>query len=89
MNVYPIPTGVQTLRFNIVIPQDDFAADATQLIVPDWPVILGAWGRSVSERGEDGGANSSEVDVLYRNALADAIAQDANLARDETIWSVI
>ena len=54
LNVYPIPNAVQTLRFNIVIPQDDFSADATQLIVPEWPVILGAWGRAVSERGEDG-----------------------------------
>lgn len=88
VDVYPVPIGVSTLKFNVLTPQDDFSSDSTQLLAPDWPVILGAWAKAVSERGEDGGANSSEVDVLYRNALADAVAQDAGMARDELIWNV-
>lgn len=88
VDLYPVPGTVYSIRFNVVVPQDDFTSDSTALIVPDWPVILGAWAKAVSERGEDGGASSSEVDGMYRGALADAIQQDAGLAQDELIWNV-
>lgn len=89
VDVYPVPIGISTLNFNVVLPQDDFAADATALTVPDWPVIMGAWAKAVSERGEDGGANTSEVDVMFRGALADAIQQDVGFAPDEVVWQTV
>lgn len=88
VDLYPTPIAVESIRFNMVVPQEDFTADATALVVPDWPVILGAWAKAISERGEDAGASSSEVDGMYRGALADAIQQDAALADDELIWNV-
>lgn len=88
VDLYPTPIGVESIRFNMVVPQDDFTVDSTALIVPDWPVIMGAWAKAISERGEDAGASSSEVDGMYRGALADAIQQDSALAGDELIWNV-
>lgn len=86
VDLWPIPLAIYTINFNVVVPQDDFTLDATQLTVPDWPVIMGAWAKAISERGEDGGANFSETDGQYRGALADAIQQDVGFAPDEVIW---
>lgn len=84
----PVPLGVSTLNFNLVLPQPEFTADATAITVPDWPVIMGAWAKAISERGEDGGANTSEVQAMYAGALADSIQADVGLAPDEIIWQV-
>lgn len=88
ITLWPVPLDVYSLSFTCVVPQDDMAADATQLILQHWPVVLGAWSKAISERGEDGGANASEVDAMYRGALADLIAQDVGHAPDEVIWNV-
>lgn len=88
VTLWPVPLDVYSLSFTAVVPQDDLAADATQLTLQHWPVVLGAWSKAISERGEDGGSNASEVDAMYRGALADLIAQDVGFAPDEVIWNV-
>ena len=55
----------------------------------EYPVLLGAWAKAISERGEDGGQNTSEAYQLYSYALNDAISQDAHIAQDEIIWNVV
>lgn len=85
--LYSTPDGTKTIEFNLVVPQADLAADATELSVPDYPVILGTWARCISERGEDGGMGYQEIDKKYHDALSDAIAQDAGRTH-ETTWSV-
>lgn len=87
VDVYPVPNAVETLRFNLVIPQAEFTSGTETLVIEETPVILGAWAKAISERGEDGGQNTSEAYELYRYALSDAIAQDAGLARDELLWT--
>lgn len=86
VDVYPVPDQVYNLKFNLVIPQAEFTSDADVLIVDETPVVLGAWAKAISERGEDGGQNTSEAFALYRFALNDMISQDAGLAQDELIW---
>lgn len=86
VDVWPIPDAIYDLKFNLVIPQAEFTDDADQLIVQEMPVTLGAWAKAISERGEDGGQNSSEAFALYKFALGDAISQDAGLAQDELVW---
>jgi len=49
------------------------------------PVILGAWARAISERGEDGSL-SDMVFMQYQQALSDAIAQDSGRVVRETLW---
>jgi len=89
VDLYPIPDGVYTLRFNVTIPQDDLVANADTLLIPSEPVIQGTLARAISERGEDGGRLSNDQYLLYRSALADEIAIEAGRFSDETIWYTV
>jgi hypothetical protein len=73
----PVPDAAYTITFRHMTPQDDFTAAASTIAVPSNVVILGAWARAISERGEDGGSLSDMVFSQYTNALADAIQIDA------------
>lgn len=86
VDFYPVPEGVQTIRFNVTIPQDDLASNTDRLQVPSEPVVQGALARAISERGEDGGRLSNDQYAMYRSALADEIAMEAGRFADETIW---
>lgn len=88
VDLYAIPDAIYTINFNLIIPQDDFTADGETLTVPSWPVILGAYMKAISERGEDGGRSYAEVANDYQKALSDAIAIDAGNVPDELIWEV-
>lgn len=87
VDLFPIPNGAYNLRFNIIKPQIPLAANADVLLVPDEPVILGALARAQAERGEDGGVQSGETYVLYRQSLADAISLESNRYIEESQWN--
>lgn len=87
MDFYPIPDGAYTLLVHIVVPQADFSSDNTEMTVPDWPVILGAHAKALSERGEDGSTMYAEVMNNYYKAMSDAIALDAVNEPEELIWT--
>jgi len=89
VDLYPIPDGVYTLRFNVTIPQDDLVSNTDTLLIPSEPVIQGTLARAISERGEDGGRLSNDQYLLYRSALADEIAIEAGRFSDETIWYTV
>ena len=86
VDLYPIPNGAYTLRFNLTIPQPDLTVDSTRVLVPDHLVAMLAYARAIAERGEDGGNLSSEAYQLYRNALSDAIAIERNHYDEEMEW---
>lgn len=86
VDLYPIPDGVYTINFNIIKPQEELSAAATQIKVPAEPVIFLAYAKALAERGEDGGLNSSEAYELYRISLADHISIEGNKFDDEFIW---
>lgn len=89
VDLWPVPDGSYALNFDMVIPQDDLSSDDDVLTVPEWPVILGAWAKAISERGEDGSTQYAEVEARYRAALSDAIAIDASNLPFEKIWDVV
>jgi len=89
VDIYPIPGGVYTLRFNVVDPQDNLVNNSDVLLVPSEPVMLGAYARAVAERGEDGGLSAQEASVFAYSSLTDHIALDANRFPDELIWSTV
>ena len=89
VDLYPVPDQAYSMRFNLIIPQVDLSADTDELVMNEYPVLLGAWAKAISERGEDGGQNTSEAYELYRYALNDSISQDAAIAQDELVWNVI
>jgi len=78
VSVYPTPNAIETLKFVCVIPQANLEADATQLLVPDNPVVQLAYAMALRERGETGGQSAAEQFIVAQGALADAIAMDAS-----------
>ena len=88
VDLSPVPTEAHTLSFDIVKPQDELTLAATVLKIPSKPVILGAWARAISERGEDGGTQSSLMAQETGEALKQAIILDSGNAQYETDWYV-
>ena len=89
VDVYPIPAGVETLLFNLYIPQEKLVADTDVMLAPEEPVVLGAFARALVERGEDGGLNSSEAYNLYKSSLADHIAIESSRYIEEESWEAV
>lgn len=88
VDVFPIPDGVYSLRFNMVDRTAPFTADATVLDVPSAPVIHYAVALASRERGDTGGTSSQELYAIADSTLADAIAMDAARFPSETTWTV-
>jgi hypothetical protein len=86
VDLFPVPDGVYTVRFNLYVPQTALVNDADVIYVPSDPVVLGAYARAVAERGEDAGLASADAYALYRSSLADAIAIDNSLFLNKEIW---
>jgi hypothetical protein len=86
VDVYPIPNGVYTLNFNVMLPQEPLSADADIIKVPGDVVILNAYARAIVERGEDGSMQSSEAYQLAKNLMADYIALESNRYLEDTNW---
>lgn len=89
IRVWPTPSGVETLRFYCVIPQEDLSAASDILKVPAQPVIQGAYLRAINERGEDNGRLSEIQEALFTRVLSDAISRDALNYEEELVWRAI
>lgn len=89
VDLFPVPDGVYTIRFNLYVPQVPLSADSDVIKVPSEPVILGAYARAVAERGEDGGLASADAYGLYRASLADAVAIDDSHSVDNQVWIAV
>lgn len=89
VDVYPIPTEAQSLRFNMVVRTDDLENDSDVLSIPSQPVLMLAYAKAVEERGEDGGVGASSAYATASRVLNDAIAYDAAKHPEELIWSEV
>jgi len=89
VELFPIPDGVYSIKFNMYAAQPALTADADVLLVPGEAVIAGAYARALVERGEDGGLNSSEAYGLYRGILADQIALEATRFIENDCWVAV
>ena len=88
VDLSPVPINAETISFDIVKYQAALTAADTVLSVPEKPVILGAWARAISERGEDGGTQSSLMAQEAGEALKQAIILDSGNTRYETDWYI-
>jgi len=86
VDLYPIPDKAYTLRFNVVLRTTDFTNDTDPLNIPFTPVVRLATALAARERGETGGTSAAELFALADASMADAIAMDAALHPEETIW---
>jgi hypothetical protein len=88
VDLYPVPVSAQVINFNLIKRQDKLTADSDIIDVPSQPVILGAWARAISERGEDGGTQSSMVAQETMESLNTAIMLDSGNTEYEGDWYV-
>ena len=86
VDLFPIPNAAYTIRFNLIIPQDDLVNNSDRVQVLDYLVAMLAYAKAIAERGEDGGNLSSEAYALYKTALSNAVAIERNRYEDELIW---
>jgi hypothetical protein len=88
VDLFPVPNGVYTLLFDLIIPQATLSADGTSVKVLDYLVAQSAYARALIERGEDGGTNSSEAYALFRGMLSDAIAMESTRYPEDNFVAV-
>ena len=84
----PKPDKVHTISFDIVKPQGELKLAATVLKIPQKVVVLGAWARAVSERGEDGGTQSGIISEEFKVSLNQSIILDTGNVQFEHDWVV-
>ena len=85
---YPTPSSSYTLYVDVYTPQDELSDDDTTLIVPWFPVYMGAYFKALMERGDDGGESAANALQEYMKSLNDSISFDAKNLSDEFIWHV-
>lgn len=88
VDLWPVPTATETISFSMYIPQADLSTGSTTIVVPEEPVILRAWSLAISERGEDQGSISNEVDRQYFESLGNAVSADTALTSEDLVWRV-
>ena len=89
IDLYPIPDGVYSLYFDVIVPQAALSSDGTYVKVLDYLVTQSAYARALIERGEDGGTSSSEAYALFRGMLSDAIATESTRYPEESNFEAV
>ena len=78
----------ETISFDMVKYQDVLTLAATTVKIPTKPLILGAYARALSERGEDGGTQSSIAATEASTSIAQAIMMDSGNVKFESDWFI-
>jgi len=89
VRVYPKPSGVFSLRFNVIKRQANLSSDTDVILVPSMPVMHLAIALLARERGETGGTSTAEYFRIADKFLSDAIAIDAAKHPEEMIFRTI
>jgi hypothetical protein len=88
VRVYPKPSGVFSLRFDVCSREPNLTADADATVLPSMPIIHQAVALLSRERGETGGTTTQDYFIIADKYLSDAIAQDAYKNPEEFIYTV-
>ena len=88
VDLSPVPINAETISFDLVKAQDELTLAATTIKIPSKPVVLGAWARAISERGEDGGTQSDVASQEANQALKQAIMLDSGNTQFESEWYI-
>jgi hypothetical protein len=83
-----VPNAVETISVYGVKRTGDLTTDSDSTLLPVNPIIQWAFSYALRERGETGGQSAAEQAVFAKEDLTNAIAQDASLHPEETIWNV-
>src|SRR5512137_1020532 len=83
---WPIPDATYTIRFSLIVPENDMVNDTDTTKLPKEPIVLGALARALVDRGEDGGLTSSEAFALAKKSLGDLIALELARSPENDAW---
>ncbi len=86
--VYPKPSGVFSLRFDVCSREPNLTVDSSSTVLPAMPIIHNAVALLARERGETGGTTTQDYFIIADKHLSDAIAQDAYKNPEEFIYTV-
>jgi len=89
VSFWPIPNSTDTIKFSLIVPENDFSSDSDTTKMPREPIVLGAYARALVERGEDGGLSSSEAQAIYKQVLADYIANEGSRSPETDSWGLV
>jgi hypothetical protein len=89
IDIWPKPTAVETLYFNVYKPQAELSSGSTVPLVPIAVLVEGSVSRAMAERGDDGGIATAQQESIYRDLLQSAIARDVARDQSELNWSVV
>lgn len=86
---YRTPSSSESFSVYTVKRTADLTADTDTVSVPSSPIVQWAYSYALRERGETGGQTASEQAIFAQQELSNAVAFDAGLSPDETIWTTV
>ena len=86
VQLYPIPDGTYSIRFNLIKRPEDLSSDSDTVDIPFMPIVHQAIALLARERGETGGTSAAEYFAIASQYLSDAIAHDAYKNPEEFIF---
>lgn len=88
VRVYPKPSGVFSLRFDLISRESELSGDADTTVLPKNAIVHNAVALLARERGETGGTTAQDYFAIAEKYLSDAIALDAYKNPEEFIYTV-
>ena len=70
------PSAEHNITMTWFVPKADLTSTTDQVLIPDLPIILGAYTRALDERGEELGPQVGSAERKYQLALDEAVLQD-------------
>lgn len=89
IRLYRTPNAVENFSIYTVKRTGDLTEDSSEVLIPSSPIIQWAYSYALRERGETGGQSASEQAVFAQQELSNAVAFDAGLSPDETVWTTV
>jgi len=89
VDIFPIPNGAYTIRFNIIHRQPDMTSDSDTTLLPTRPILMLAYAKAIEERGEDGGIGASSAYAAAQKSLNDYISMDAGKNPENLVWTTV
>ena len=88
IRVYPKPSGVYSLRFDLIAREAELSGDTDTTVLPKNAIVHNAVALLARERGETGGTTAQDYFLIADKHLSDAIALDAYKNPEEFIYRV-
>jgi len=88
VRVYPKPSGVFSLRFDLISREAELSGDADTTVLPKNAIVHNSVALLARERGETGGTTAQDYFAIAEKYLSDAIALDAYKNPEEFIYTV-